>query len=92
MEFQIIMRQNGPTFDAPGFSPGRLIDRLGVPARSVGRAFRPLFAPYRNRLCIARLSGYFVKLHQAGEPHPLAPGHPRGAWVVPSGRPQWERL
>ena len=64
-----MMRQNGSTFDAPGFSPGSLIDRLGVPARSVGRVFRPLFAPYRDHLCNECLSGYFVNLHQGRPVH-----------------------
>ena len=56
MEFQILLCQSGSTFDAPGFNPGSLIDRLDV-------AFRPLFAPYHDRLCTARLSGSFRPDH-----------------------------
>jgi hypothetical protein len=67
MEYQTILRQNGSTFDAPGFSPGRLIDRLGVPAQSVGRGFRPLFALYRDRLRTAGLFGHILNFHRAGE-------------------------
>ena len=74
MEFQIIMRQIGSASDAPCFSPRSLIDRLDV-------AFRPLFAPYRNRLCIARLSGYFVKLNQTTPPTaPWEYAHERDKW------------